>query len=75
MTQALRQFSRQHGGTLFMTVLAAWSLVLARMAAAELVIGTPRPTVAGWKPNRWLASSSARWPCASIFATIRICRR
>ncbi|WP_440504210.1 non-ribosomal peptide synthetase, partial [Serratia nevei] len=41
-TQALRQFSRQHGGTLFMTVLAAWSLVLARMAGQqELVIGTP----------------------------------
>ncbi|WP_440512695.1 non-ribosomal peptide synthetase, partial [Serratia sarumanii] len=38
----LRQFSRQHGGTLFMTVLAAWSLVLARMAGQqELVIGTP----------------------------------
>ncbi|WP_195904830.1 non-ribosomal peptide synthetase, partial [Serratia marcescens] len=34
--------SRQHGGTLFMTVLAAWSLVLARMAGQqELVIGTP----------------------------------
>ncbi|ELH4241161.1 amino acid adenylation domain-containing protein [Serratia marcescens] len=42
LTQALRQFSRQHGGTLFMTVLAAWSLVLARMAGQqELVIGTP----------------------------------
>ncbi|HHK5808452.1 TPA: amino acid adenylation domain-containing protein, partial [Serratia marcescens] len=40
LTQALRQFSRQHGGTLFMTVLAAWSLVLARMAGQqELVIG------------------------------------
>ncbi|MFA1594836.1 condensation domain-containing protein, partial [Serratia nevei] len=42
LTQALRQFSLQHGGTLFMTVLAAWSLVLARMAGQqELVIGTP----------------------------------
>ncbi|HGE6672884.1 TPA: amino acid adenylation domain-containing protein, partial [Serratia marcescens] len=42
LTQALRQFSRQYGGTLFMTVLAAWSLVLARMAGQqELVIGTP----------------------------------
>ncbi|WP_454878888.1 amino acid adenylation domain-containing protein [Serratia inhibens] len=42
LTQALRQFSRQHGATLFMTVLAAWSLVLARMAGQqELVIGTP----------------------------------
>ena len=42
LTQALRQFSRQHGGTLFMTVLAARSPVLARMAGQqELVIGTP----------------------------------
>ena len=42
LTQARRQFSRQHCGTLFMTVLAAWSLVLARMAGQqELVIGTP----------------------------------
>ncbi|WP_262188203.1 non-ribosomal peptide synthetase, partial [Serratia ficaria] len=42
LTQALRQFGRQHGATLFMTVLAAWSLVLARMAGQrELVIGTP----------------------------------
>ncbi|WP_182090937.1 non-ribosomal peptide synthetase, partial [Serratia sp. ME43] len=53
LTQALRQFSRQHGGTLFMTVLAAWSLVLARMAGQqELVIGTP-------EANRsWLETES-----------------
>ncbi|MEL5450757.1 amino acid adenylation domain-containing protein [Serratia bockelmannii] len=42
LTDALRRLSRQYGGTLFMTVLAAWSLVLSRMAGQpQVVIGTP----------------------------------
>ncbi|MCF7695813.1 non-ribosomal peptide synthase/polyketide synthase [Mycetohabitans sp. B2] len=41
-TQALKRLSREHGTTLFMTVLAAWSAVLARLSGQDdLVIGTP----------------------------------
>ncbi|WP_459514968.1 amino acid adenylation domain-containing protein [Erwinia amylovora] len=39
---ALRRFSRRHGVTPYMTVLAAWSVVLGRLAGCDdLVIGTP----------------------------------
>ncbi|WP_215544475.1 non-ribosomal peptide synthetase [Amycolatopsis sp. CA-230715] len=42
LTAALNELSRQHGGTLFMTVLAAWALVLSRLSGqSEVVIGTP----------------------------------
>ncbi|MCG1042949.1 amino acid adenylation domain-containing protein [Mycetohabitans sp. B8] len=42
ITQALKRLSQAHGATLFMTVLAAWSAVLARLSGQEdLVIGTP----------------------------------
>ncbi|MCG6577329.1 amino acid adenylation domain-containing protein, partial [Pseudomonas sp. AF32] len=41
LVQALRQLSERHGNTLFMTVLAAWSVVLARLSGQEdLVIGS-----------------------------------
>ncbi|PPB79840.1 condensation domain-containing protein, partial [Mycetohabitans endofungorum] len=41
-TQALKRLSSEHGTTLFMTVLAAWSAVLARLSGQQdLVIGTP----------------------------------
>ncbi|WP_338927323.1 non-ribosomal peptide synthase/polyketide synthase (plasmid) [Mycetohabitans endofungorum] len=41
-TQALKRLSAEHGTTLFMTVLAAWSAVLARLSGqCEVVIGTP----------------------------------
>ncbi|WP_338925532.1 non-ribosomal peptide synthase/polyketide synthase [Mycetohabitans endofungorum] len=41
-TQALKRLSQAQGATLFMTVLAAWSAVLARLSGQEdLVIGTP----------------------------------
>ncbi|WP_338861601.1 non-ribosomal peptide synthase/polyketide synthase [Mycetohabitans rhizoxinica] len=41
-TQALKRLSAKHGTTLFMTVLAAWSAVLARLSGQhDLVIGTP----------------------------------
>ncbi|MCG1056026.1 amino acid adenylation domain-containing protein, partial [Mycetohabitans sp. B5] len=41
-TQALKRLSGEHGTTLFMTVLAAWSAVLARLSGQDdLVIGTP----------------------------------
>ncbi|HEX8431462.1 MAG TPA: condensation domain-containing protein, partial [Longimicrobium sp.] len=41
-TAALKALSRRHGTTLFMTLLAGWSAVLARLAGQdEVVIGTP----------------------------------
>ncbi len=40
--RALRTLSQQHGTTLFMTALAAWSIVLSRWSGqGEVVIGTP----------------------------------
>ncbi|MGO1072599.1 non-ribosomal peptide synthetase [Lysobacter sp. CA199] len=42
LSRDLQRLSQQHGGTLFMTVLAAWSAVLARLSGQrDLVIGTP----------------------------------
>jgi amino acid adenylation domain-containing protein len=42
LTHALKQLSQRHGTTLFMTVLAAWAAVLARLSGQDdLVIGTP----------------------------------
>ncbi|KAF9983985.1 hypothetical protein BGZ75_004431 [Mortierella antarctica] len=42
LTRALKILSQRNGVTLFMTVLAAWSAVLARLSGQEdLVIGTP----------------------------------
>ncbi|PPB80358.1 non-ribosomal peptide synthetase, partial [Mycetohabitans endofungorum] len=41
-TQALKRLSAEHGTTLFMTVLAAWSVELARLSGQhDVVIGTP----------------------------------
>ncbi|KAG0345350.1 hypothetical protein BGZ54_005585, partial [Gamsiella multidivaricata] len=41
-THALKQLSQQHGTTLFMTILAAWSAVLSRLSGQDdIVIGTP----------------------------------
>ncbi|WXK34527.1 non-ribosomal peptide synthase/polyketide synthase (plasmid) [Mycetohabitans rhizoxinica] len=41
-TSTLKRLSREHGTTLFMTVLAAWSAVLSRLSGQhDLVIGTP----------------------------------
>ncbi|MEH6419882.1 non-ribosomal peptide synthetase [Pseudomonas sp. CGJS7] len=42
LTAALERLSRRHGATLFMTVLAAWSLVLARLSGQDdLLVGAP----------------------------------
>ncbi|WP_170292366.1 non-ribosomal peptide synthetase, partial [Xanthomonas maliensis] len=42
LTAALITLSQRHGTTLFMTVLAAWGVLLARLAGQEqVVIGTP----------------------------------
>ncbi|BDU21546.1 non-ribosomal peptide synthetase [Dyella sp. GSA-30] len=42
LTEQLKRLSRQHDCTLFMTVLAAWSIVLSRLSGQQdLVIGTP----------------------------------
>ncbi|WP_208859776.1 non-ribosomal peptide synthetase, partial [Xanthomonas prunicola] len=42
LTQALIALSQRHGTTLFMTVLAAWGVLLARLSAQQqVVIGTP----------------------------------
>ncbi|MCF2135464.1 condensation domain-containing protein, partial [Mycetohabitans sp. B3] len=41
-TRALKRLSAEYGTTLFMTVLAAWSAVLARLSGQhDVVIGTP----------------------------------
>jgi amino acid adenylation domain-containing protein/thioester reductase-like protein len=42
LTAELKAFSRRHDATLFMTLLAAWSVLLARLSGeTDLVIGTP----------------------------------
>src|SRR5207253_84401 len=42
LTRGLKELSRRHGMTLYMTVLAAWSAVLSRLSGQEeVVIGTP----------------------------------
>ncbi|WP_369067727.1 condensation domain-containing protein, partial [Burkholderia gladioli] len=42
LTQALRRLAQAHGVTLFMTVMAAWAAVLARLSGQQdIVIGTP----------------------------------
>jgi acyl carrier protein len=42
LTGALKALSKRHGVTLFVTVLAAWALVLSRLSGQDdLVIGTP----------------------------------
>ncbi|WP_186156384.1 non-ribosomal peptide synthetase [Burkholderia gladioli] len=42
LTQALKRLSQAHGVTLFMTVMAAWAAVLARLSSQhDIVIGTP----------------------------------
>lgn len=50
---ALKRLSREHGTTLFMTLLSAWSIVLSRFGGqTDMVVGTPianrqRPQLAG----------------------------
>ncbi|BDU21544.1 hypothetical protein DYGSA30_30010 [Dyella sp. GSA-30] len=42
LTQALKRLGQQHGATLYMTMLAGWAAVLARLSGQDdLVIGTP----------------------------------
>ncbi|HEX6746468.1 MAG TPA: amino acid adenylation domain-containing protein [Longimicrobium sp.] len=42
LTAGLKSLSRRHGTTLFMTVLAGWAAVLARLSGQEdVVVGTP----------------------------------
>ncbi len=42
LTGGLKRISQEHGTTLFMTVLAAWAAVLARLSGQDdVVIGTP----------------------------------
>ncbi|WP_274874679.1 non-ribosomal peptide synthetase, partial [Sinorhizobium meliloti] len=42
LTRGLKRLSRQHGTTLFMTVLAAWAAVLSRLSGQDdIVIGVP----------------------------------
>ncbi|HEU4560669.1 MAG TPA: amino acid adenylation domain-containing protein, partial [Longimicrobium sp.] len=42
LTAGLKALSRRHGTTLFMTVLAGWAAVLARLSGQEdVVVGTP----------------------------------
>ena len=42
LTRGLKELSRRHGTTLFMTVLAGWAALLSRLSGQEeVVIGTP----------------------------------
>ncbi len=42
LTAGLKELSRRHGTTLFMTVLAGWAVLLSRLSGQEeVVIGTP----------------------------------
>jgi len=42
LTRGLKELSRQHGTTLFMTLLAGWAALLGRLSGQEdVVIGTP----------------------------------
>ncbi|WP_152249856.1 non-ribosomal peptide synthetase, partial [Xanthomonas maliensis] len=42
LSEALRELSQRHGTTLFMTLLAAWGVLLARLSGQDqVVIGTP----------------------------------
>ncbi|KAK3807010.1 MAG: Non-ribosomal peptide synthetase module [Benniella sp.] len=42
LTRALKQLCRQHGVTLYMTILAAWGCVLSRLSGQDdIVIGSP----------------------------------
>ncbi len=42
LTQQIKAFSQQHGATLFMTLLTAWQMLLARYSGQEqIVVGTP----------------------------------
>ncbi|HET8774396.1 MAG TPA: amino acid adenylation domain-containing protein, partial [Thermoanaerobaculia bacterium] len=42
LTGALRAFSQRHGATMFMTLLSAWGVLLARLSGqADVVVGTP----------------------------------
>ncbi|HSU17577.1 non-ribosomal peptide synthetase [Longimicrobium sp.] len=53
LTAAVKALAQRHGTTLFMTLLAAWSVVLARLSGqGDLVLGTPsanraRPEIEG----------------------------
>ena len=42
LTAGLKELSRRHGTTLFMTLLAGWAVLLARLSGQQdVVIGTP----------------------------------
>ncbi|KAG0199061.1 hypothetical protein BGX28_007605 [Mortierella sp. GBA30] len=42
LTTSLKRLSQKHGVTMFMTILAAWSVVLSRLSGQDdIVIGTP----------------------------------
>ncbi|MBV6325846.1 hypothetical protein KVP70_33690, partial [Duganella sp. HSC-15S17] len=42
LTRDLKAFSQRHGSTLFMTLLAGWSILLARLSGqSDIVIGSP----------------------------------
>ncbi|HEX8317852.1 amino acid adenylation domain-containing protein, partial [Longimicrobium sp.] len=42
LSAALRELSRRHGTTLFMTLLAGWAVVLSRLSGqGDVVVGTP----------------------------------
>jgi len=63
LTSALHTESRTQGATLFMTLLAAFQVLLHRLTAQEdIVIGTASPAATRRKPRASSASSSIPSP-------------
>src|SRR5207249_9883307 len=55
VTEKLKQVSQKEGATLFMTLLAAFDVLLARYSAQEeLVVGTPIANRTRVEPEEWI---------------------
>ena len=69
LTAGLKELSRRHGATLYMTLLTAWVVLLGRLSGQQdVVTGTPvanRSRGRDRRLNRF--SSSTHWPCASTY--------
>ena len=50
LTAGLKELSRRHGTTLYMTLLAGWAALLSRLSGQQdVVIGTPTANRGGWR--------------------------
>jgi hypothetical protein len=65
LTAALRALSTRHGVTPFMTLLAAWSLLMSRLSGQDdVTIGTPFANRQNTQVEPLLGFSSTPWLCA-----------